>query len=321
MRVIVAGGTGLIGQALVESLHHDGHEVIVLGRNPNKTSGLPGGVKITVWDGKTSNGWGHLVDGAGAIINLAGASIAGEGFLPERWSAEKRKAIIDSRTHAGQAITQAVGAAKVKPGVVIQSSAVGYYGVHGDEELTEESPAGSDFLADVCKAWEASSAEVEGMGVRRAVIRTGVVLSRKGGALPRMAVPFKLFAGGYFGDGKQQMSWIHLDDQVNAIRFLMDNPNGSGVFNLTAPNPVSNKELSAALGKAMHRPMVAPIPGFAMKAAFGDVTTVVLDGQRVIPKRLLELGYQFKFTTIQQALEVIYGRTLVKQESHAAGHH
>lgn len=320
MRVIVTGGTGLIGQALVESLHGDGHEVIVLGRNPNKTSSLPGGVKITVWDGKTPTGWGHLVEGAGAVVNLAGESIAGEGFLPERWSADKRRAIRDSRVNAGQAITAAISAAKVKPGVLIQSSATGYYGVHGDEEITEESPVGDDYLADVCKVWEQSTAEVDHMGVRRAVIRTGVVLSKKGGALPRMAVPFQMFAGGYFGSGKQYMSWIHLDDEISAIRFLMDNPNGSGVFNLTAPNPVTNKELASALGKVMKRPMIAPVPGFAMKAAFGDVTTVVLDGQRVVPKRLLELGFQFKHQTIMQALTAIYGRTMVKPVAHTTGH-
>lgn len=321
MRVIVAGGTGLIGQALVDSLHQDGHEVIVLGRNPNKTSGLPAGVKITVWDAKTANGWGHLADGAGAIINLAGASIAGEGFLPERWSDEKRRAIRDSRVNAGQAITAAVAAAKVKPNVVIQSSAVGYYGAQGDEQITEDAPAGNDFLADVTKVWEDSTARVEDLGVRRAVIRTGVVLSRKGGALPRMALPFQLFAGGYFGSGKQYMSWIHLDDEIGAIRFLIDNPNGSGAFNLTAPNPVTNKQLAQVLGETMKRPLVAPVPGFAMKAAFGEVTTVVLDGQRVLPKRLLELGYSFKYSTIQQALTAIYGRTMVKPAGHAAAHH
>lgn len=320
MRVIVTGGTGLIGQALVASLHHDGHEVIVLGRNPNKTSGLPRGVKVTPWDGKTANGWGHLADGAGAIVNLAGASIAGEGFLPERWSSEKRAAIKDSRLNAGAVVMAAVASAKTKPGVLIQSSAVGYYGVHGDENLTEASPAGDDFLAEVTKAWEDSTKGVEDHGVRRAIIRTGVVLSRDGGALPRMALPFKLFAGGYFGDGQQQMSWIHIDDEIGAIRFLIDHADARGPFNLTAPNPVTNKQLAKVLGESMKRPMIAPVPGFAMKAAFGDVTTVVLDGQRVIPQRLLELGYQFKYTTIQQALTAIYGRTMVKQESHAAHH-
>jgi len=316
MRVIVTGGTGLIGQALVASLHHDGHEVIVLGRNPNKTSGLPPGVKITVWDSQTPDGWGHLVDGAGAIVNLAGASIAGEGFLPERWTDEKRRAIKDSRVNAGAAITAAVASAKTKPSVLIQSSAVGYYGVHGDEELTEDSPAGADFLAEVTKVWEDSTKSVEHHGVRRAIIRTGVVLSRKGGALPRMAVPFQLFAGGYFGDGKQQMSWIHIDDEISAIRFLIDQADARGPFNLSAPNPVSNKELARALGAAMKRPLIAPVPGFAMKAAFGDVTTVVLDGQRVVPKRLLELGYQFKYLTIQQALTALYGSTPVTEPAH-----
>lgn len=307
MRVIITGGAGLIGQALAHSFVADGHQVIVLGRNPNKTSGLPSGVGVTQWDGRTTDGWGHLVEGVDVIINLAGSSIAGEGLLPDRWTAERRRVIKESRVNAGRAVIDALRAATIKPGVLIQPSGVGYYGTHGDETITEDAPSGNDFLAEVCRAWEDSTREAENLGVRRAVTRMGVVLSREGGALPRMAFPFKLFAGGRLGSGRQQLPWIHIADVVGAIRFLIDEPNGSGAFNLSAPNPVSNAEFSRALGQAMGRPSWLPVPGFAFKLGFGEVATVVLDGQRAVPKRLLELGYAFKFPTVGAALADLYG--------------
>ncbi len=306
MRVIITGGTGLIGRALANSLAHDHHEVIVLSRNTNKTSGLDGSVQVVGWDAKSAQGWGHLADGAGAIVNLAGESIAGEGFPPSRWTSERKRRIRDSRVNAGKAIVEAITAAKDKPGVLIQSSAVGYYGTHGDEIITEESPSGSDFLAEVSRDWESSTAAVEKMGVRRVIIRTGIVLSTRGGSLPLQSLPFQLFVGGPLGSGKQQMPWIHIDDHVAAMRFLIDNVQASGAFNLSAPNPVNNAAFSKALGQAMGRPSFFPTPGFAFQIAFGELATLLLDGQRAVPQRLTEMGFTFQYPEAGAALKDLF---------------
>lgn len=307
MRVIITGGTGLIGKALANSLAHDGHEVFVLSRNKNKTAGLASGITLAEWDARTANGWGHLADGAGAIVNLAGESIAGDDFLPSRWTSERKKRIRDSRINAGKAVTEAVKNAATKPGVVVQSSAVGYYGTHGDENITEQHPAGNDFLAEVCKEWEASTAEVETLGVRRPVIRSGVVLSTKGGVLPLMSLPVKLFAGGPIGSGKQQISWIHLDDEVKGIRFLIENANARGAFNLSAPEPLPNLAFTKAMGRALSRPVWLPTPGFAFKVAFGELgDTLLLKGQRVIPQHLQESGYSFHYPEAEGALRDLF---------------
>src|SRR5512136_1915747 len=204
MRIIITGGTGLIGRALAESLAADRHDVIVLSRSPEKAI-VPAGVRAERWDGRTASGWGTLADGADAIVNLAGESIGGESMvalIAKRWTPERKQLIRDSRVNAGMAVGQAIEAAKQKPRVLIQASAVGYYGVRGDEEITEDTPAGSDALARICLDWEATTANVEKMGVRRAVIRTaGVVMSTQGGALPFMLLPFRFFAGGRLGSG------------------------------------------------------------------------------------------------------------------------
>jgi uncharacterized protein (TIGR01777 family) len=307
MRVIITGGTGMIGQALSNSLAADGHEVIVLSRSPALAKGLSPKVKVEGWDARTPKGWGHLVNGADAIVNLAGANIAGDGFFPTRWSDERKKVIIDSRLQAGQAVTAAVEAAETRPAVVIQASAIGYYGVHPNTvDITEDSPAGKDWMAEVCVQWEASTEKVEQMGVRRAIIRTGVVLSFEDGALKRMALPFQFFAGGPFGSGKQPFSWIHPADEIAAIRFLIKHPEASGPFNLTAPNPLTNAAFARALGRVMNRPSLVPVPGFAFNMMFGEVATVVLDGQRVLPKKLLAAGYTFQYPEAEAALRDLY---------------
>jgi uncharacterized protein (TIGR01777 family) len=302
MRVIITGGSGLIGSELTANLAQDGHEVTILSRNPEKVSGIADSTRAVAWDGKTDQGWGHLVEGADAIVNLAGENLAGEGFFPSRLTSERKQRIRDSRVFAGEAIVEALQAAEKKPEVLIQSSAVGYYGPHGDEKLDENSPPGDDFFAG-WKEWEKVTAPAEDMGVRRIIIRSGVVFTtKKGSALTRLMLPFKLFAGGPFGNGRQYISWIHIADEVGAIRTLIENKVARGVYNLTAPNPVTNAEAGKALAKVMHRPYYLPTPGFALKMAFGEVTSVVLEGQRVIPKRLLELGFTFQFPEIEPAL-------------------
>ncbi len=298
MRTIITGGTGLIGQALAASLVADGHEVIVLSRRPERVTGLPAGVKVKSWDGHTAEGWGHLADGAQAIVNLAGESIAAG-----RWTVEQKRRIIDSRLNAGAAVVKAVEAIHTKPPVVVQASAVGYYGPGGDQEITEDAGAGSDFLArEVAAPWENSTGPVEEFGVRRVLIRTGVVLSAQGGALPRMLMPFKFFIGGRLGSGRQWFPWIHLADQVAAIRFLMHNSQARGAFNLSAPNPLTNAWFSQAIGKVIDRPAFVPTPAFALKLIFGEMSTVLLDGQRAIPRRLIEMGFRFQFPDAESAL-------------------
>jgi hypothetical protein len=301
-RVIITGGSGLIGRAVAAELAGAGFQVVVLSRRPRPAQalGLPDRVAVTGWDGRSAQGWGQLADGARAIVNLAGASLAGG-----RWSAERKRLILDSRLHAGGAVLQAVEQAGRKPQVVIQASAVGYYGRRGDEEISEDSPAGEDFLAQVCLAWEASTQAVAGMGVRHVVIRTGIVLSAGEGALPRLALPFRLFLGGRLGSGRQWVSWIHLADEAAAIRFLIEQPAASGAFNLTAPQPVTNAEFGKILGQVLRRPAWLPAPAFALRLALGELATTVLDGQRVVPRRLLQLGFSFRFPQAAPALQDI----------------
>jgi uncharacterized protein (TIGR01777 family) len=295
MKVIITGGSGLIGRALTHDLLSGGHQVQILSRNPKKAKGIPAGAEVLEWDGKTAAGWGNQADGAEAIVNLAGASIDG------RWTESYKQQIRQSRVDAGRAVVAAIKAAGQKPKVLIQASAVGFYGPRKDEVVTEESAAGYDFLASVCRDWEDSSKEAEAEGVRRVVIRTGIVLSTQGGALARLLPIFKLGGGGPVGSGQQYYPWIHILDEVNAIRFLMDTPYTQGVYNLTAPNPVPNKDFSRALGRAMNRPAIAPAPAIAMKLAFGEMSTIILDGQRAIPQKLEQAGYSFRFSEPEAA--------------------
>lgn len=297
MRVIVAGGTGLIGRALAEELTAAGHQIVVLSRRPEQVRGLTPGVEIAGWDGRTAKGWGSLVEGAGGIVNLTGENLA-QG----RWSEERKEALRQSRLQAGQAIVDAVEAAQKKPYALIQASGIGYYGPHGDEEVTEESPPGNDFLGRLAVEWEASTAAVEAMGVRRAVIRTGVVLSLAGGALPRLMLPFRFFVGGPLGSGRQWVSWIHIADEARAIRFLLENESTYGPYNLAAPNPLTNRQLARLLGRVLRRPAFFPVPAPALRLLFGEMADVLLTGQRAVPRRLLAAGFRFRFSEAETAL-------------------
>jgi len=302
MRAIITGGSGLIGRALAADLAGAGYEVIVLSRTAKTVTGMPPGVTPQKWDGQTTAGWGHLVEGAKAIINLAGAGIA-----DQRWTPERKLQLRNSRVYPGQAVVEAIEAASNRPEVVIQASAVGYYGPQAENEITEESPGGHDFLADVCRAWEDAVTPIAAQGgVRLAIIRTGVVLSLAGGALPKMALPFKLFAGGPIGSGRQWISWIHIADVVAAIRYLIESETAAGPFNLTAPQPLTNAQFGQVLGRALKRPAFMPTPGLAMKLLFGEMSTVLLDGQRVLPQKLQQLGYSFQYPQLESALQDLY---------------
>ncbi len=308
MRVIITGGSGLIGRALVAELAANQHEVVILSRSPDKVKNLPSGARAERWDGRTAQGWGHLADGADAIVNLAGESIAGGESIPGimfsgRWTLARKRAILESRQHAGRAVVEAVKAASKKPSVVIQASAVGYYGSCGNVELTEDSPHGDDFQAHVCVDWEKSTQAVEAIGVRRVATRSSVVLSKQGGVLPLFALPFRLFAGGPLGDGRQWFPWIHTDDEVGAIRFLMENASARGVYNLCAPNPLTNFEFGKALGTVLRRPWIMPAPAFALRLALGEIAdALLLTSQRQVPRRLLAAGYTFKYPQAEEAL-------------------
>ena len=301
MRVVITGGSGLIGRALARSLTQNGggsgHDVVILTRDPDRVEGLPPGVRAARWDGRTAQGWVSLLDTETAIVHMAGESIA-EG----RWTAAKKRRIRDSRVISGQAVMDAIRQAPVKPAVLIQGSAVGYYGGHGDEAVPEDTPPGRDFLSEICREWEDSTAGAESLGVRRAVARTGIVLAREGGALPAMSLPFKLMIGGPIGDGRQWFPWIHVDDEVGALRFLLEQEAARGVFNLTAPHPVTNRELTNVLARVLGRPGFLPAPGFALRIALGEIADSLLQGQRAVPSRLLELGYAFRWPDLEPAL-------------------
>lgn len=298
MRVLITGGTGTIGNRLVDHLIKHGHALTIVSRQPYKPAHLPAILNFVPWDGKTASGWGRYLAEVDAVVHLAGAGIG-----DARWTEERKKLIKDSRVDSGRAVVQAFEAVEHKPKVLIQASGVDYYEAQEDDRVvTEADGPGSGFLAEVCQAWEASTEPVEKMGVRRVIIRSGVVFDDQGGALPKMMLPFRLFAGGPVASGNQWMSWIHYLDEVNAIRFLIETEAARGAFNVTSPNPVKNRDFARALGKSLKRPAFAPAPAFVLKQVFGEMSTVLLNGRRVVPKRLQELGYQFKFPEIEAAL-------------------
>ncbi len=302
MKYLISGGTGLIGTRLVHTLADKDHEIIVLSRSPEYAPSFPPHVKTIPWDAETTGDWIDHLNGADVVINLAGESIAGKGFFPSPWTQERKKRILNSRVDVGQALLAGVQEVTQKPNVFIQASAIGYYGTSKDETFSEDSPPGSDFLADTCKAWESSTKPVADYGVSHIITRFGMVLSTKGGAFTRLLLPFRLFLGGPFGDGQQWYSWIHIQDLCNAIYFLSSTPGAQGAYNLTAPHPVRNKTFAKTLGKIVSRPSLVPVPAFLMRWVFGDVSTVVLDGQRVIPQRLTKTGFPFQYPTLEKAL-------------------
>ena len=298
MRVLIAGGTGLIGQALARSLLTDGHEVIVLSRRPERyRNRMPAEIRLEPWDARTTAGWAHRIDEVDAVVNLAGENIAGG-----RWTASRKRRLRESRLNATRALTEAVLQATRRPRVFVQASAVGYYGPRGEEEVTEETPPGHDFLAQLAQEWEATSQPVEDAGVRRVIIRTGIVLAREGGALARMLLPLKLGLAGPLGSGRQWFPWIHIADEVGAIRFLMDTETASGPYNLTAPNPVRNATFIRTAARVLGRPAFFRVPAWLLRLVLGEMATVLLDGQRAVPRRLLNAGYTFRFPDLEPAL-------------------
>jgi hypothetical protein len=303
MRVLMAGGTGLIGRAFTKELVSAGHEVVLLTRRDAPTAPL--GVTCVQWDGMVLPGGSRLIEDCDAVVNLAGQSIAGDNvasILFRRWTKAVKRDILGSRLRVGEALARGIEASTRKPAVLLQASAVGYYGADVRTPTDEQAPAGKDFLGRVCIAWEGTTARVQGLGVRRVVLRTGVVLSPAGGVLPMVALPFRLFAGGRLGDGRQPFPWIHLRDQVRAMRHLLEHETAEGPFNLVAPTLVTNSDLARALAAAMHRPNWLPVPGFALDALLGEKASLVLRGQAALPARLQAHGFTFEFPEISAAL-------------------
>jgi uncharacterized protein (TIGR01777 family) len=278
MRITITGASGLIGSKLTAALTQRGDEVtkVSLRHGPPDPADLAG---------------------RDAIVHLAGENVA------QRWNDESRRKIRESREQGTRQLVEAIAQADPKPRALISSSAVGYYGPHGDEPLDESTPAGHDFLAEICVIWEREADKARELGLRVVKVRTGVVLDKQGGALSKMLLPFKLGGGGPVAGGRQYMPWIHVDDVVGIYLRAIDDPAWTGAVNATAPDPVTNKVFSTALGRALHRPAIAPIPGAAIRVLYGDMAEIVTTGQRVLPKRTLELGYTYQHADLDEALE------------------
>jgi uncharacterized protein (TIGR01777 family) len=301
MNVVVAGGTGFLGRSLVDALAAERHAIVVLTRGASRSRADR--VRFVTWtpDGP-SDAFTREIDGADAVVNLAGESIAGA-----RWSPAHKQAILDSRIAATRAIVDAIRSADRPPSVLISGSAVGYYGPHGDEIVTEETPSGSDFLARVCVRWEEEATRAFSSRTRVVCLRTGLVVALDGGALPRMLTPFKFFAGGPVGTGRQYWPWIHKDDWIGLVRWAIDHATVSGAVNATAPNPVTNAAFAAALGAALHRPAVLPAPSFALRLLLGEMAdALLLSGQRAVPAKAQRSSFVFRHEDVGSALRDLF---------------
>ena len=306
-RIIVTGATGFIGKALCFRLLEEKYDVVALSRSKEKGEKIFGtDATVVEWDGKSSEVWQDYTNGAYAVVNLAGENI-GSG----RWTPKRKQSILQSRLDAGRAIVEAAKSVEKKPRVIIQASAIGYYGSRGDEIIDESSSPGESFLVEVIKKWEQSTQGVESLKIRRVIIRSSIVLGKEGGVFLRLVKPFRLFVGGHLGSGKQWFSWIHLEDEVKAILFLIEREDLSGVFNLTAPHQLIQKDFFHILGKIMKRPSWFPVPGFVLRLIFGEMAKdTLLSGQRVAPRRLLEAGYRFLYPQAELAIKEILGKNV-----------
>ena len=295
MKILITGATGFIGQPLCDALAEKGHELLVVSRSPEKArDALPEGTEVRA----------AVADFADAVpeavINLAGEPIA-EG----RWTEEKKRKIVESRVEITRALVDLCGRLETPPRVLVNASAVGYYGDQGDRDVTEETPPNHEFVHEICDRWESEARKAEAHGVRVAISRIGLVLDAGGGMLAKTLTPFKLGVGGRLGDGKQYMPWIHRDDMVRILVFLLERDDLSGPFNASAPNPVTNAEFTQKLGSELNRPAILPAPAFALKLAFGEMSHLLLTGAKMLPKRLEDAGFEFKYPRLEQALAEI----------------
>ena len=294
MNIIVAGGSGFIGGHLVKVLLEKGRRVTVLTRGGGA---VPPGAESSFWDGREAGAWEEALGSCDALVNISGAGVA-----DRPWTQARRRILTDSRLESTRALVDALGRAPKRPAVFVNASAVGIYGEGGERELTEESPRGSGFLADLCARWEAEAARAQSLGVRSVHLRLGVVLGRGGGALARMLLPFKLGLGGRLGDGRQFMPWVHAADAVGLALAAVENAAYRGPVNAVAPEAATNAEFTAALGRALGRPTLFPVPAFALKLALGKMSELLLGSQKVRPAAALKAGYKFVFPRLDEAL-------------------
>ncbi len=304
LRVTVTGATGLIGQALLTVLRERGDQVTVLSRNPEQAQAKStADIQALRWDPLSEPAPTDALVGRDAVVHLAGEPVA------QRWSKQAKRAIRDSRVVGTQNLVAGLRAvaADARPKVLVSASAIGYYGAHGPEPIDEEAPAGEDFLAQVCAAWEAQTHAAEQLGVRTVQVRTGVVLDRDGGALLKMLPPFRLGVGGPVAGGQQYVAWIGSNDLVGIMLAALSDERWSGPFNATAPEPVTNSELAHALGAALHRPSLLPVPAFALRTLYGEMAVIVTTGVRAVPAKALMLGYDFEYPHLDEALQAALG--------------
>lgn len=301
MKIAVTGATGFVGTRLVERLLEEGHHVVALTRSKAHgdrvfpQSAFPN-VDVVEYTPLESGDWQQALSGCDGVVNLAGAGIA-----DERWTPERKQEILDSRKVGTEKIVEAIAQSSPKPSVLVNASAIGYYGTSETATFDESSAPGDDFLAQVCQAWEAAAESAQTSGTRVVILRTGIVLGM-GGALGKMLTPFRLFAGGPLGTGRQWFSWIHREDLVNLILKALTDSSLSGVYNATAPNPVRMAEFCQTLGQVMGRPSWLPVPAFALEALLGDAAQVVLEGQKVLPKRTQEAGFAYQYPDVKAAI-------------------
>jgi len=295
MNVLIAGGSGFIGTALTKSLIQDDHKVVIL------TRGKPKNSNQIQWDGRTTNGWGYIVNEMDAVVNLTGY-----GLEHWPWTKRQKQKFIDSRVLPGLALASAIKDSSRRPSVFLQTSGINRYGLRNEAVADESTPPADDFLAQLTVGWEDATKSVEELGVRRVITRNAVVLARRGGLFPLMALPVRLFFGGRFGDGKQAMPWIHIADEIGAIRFLLESESASGAFNLITPTPTSNADLMRTIAKVLRRPYWFHLPALLLRIPLGEMSVLLTEGSYSQPKRLLEIGYKFKYPTFEEATRDIF---------------
>lgn len=303
MKVAITGATGFIGKSLCPQLHADGKELVLFARDTRTAQSSFPGARVIEWDAVAGPPPVGSLDGIDAVVHLLG-----EGIANGRWSSSRKRSIRESRVEGTRNLVQALRDSAQPPGLLVSSSAVGFYGSRGDEELDESSEPGGGFLGEVCQAWEAEARAADALGVRTVLLRTGIVLSPEGGALAKMLPPFRMFVGGALGSGKQWMSWVHMEDEVGLIRHLLNSESLQGPVNATAPAPVTNREFSKTLGRVLGRPAILPVPALALKLLMGEMAQeLLLDGQKVMPRRALADGYRFRFPELEGALRDLLG--------------